>query len=130
MASRFRLGFHVSIAGSIDKAVDLAVAMECNVFQMFTRNPRGWKYAPLDIIEVEEFKRKVKKHGIDSVFVHMPYLPNLASSKEDVYKLSSASLKEEVKRCSILGVPFLVTHLGSHLGSGKTGGFKRIIWSI
>jgi deoxyribonuclease-4 len=130
LVSRLRLGFHVSIAGSIDQAVDVAVAMECNVFQMFTRNPRGWKYIPLDTVEVEKFKRKVENYDIDSVFVHMPYLSNLASSKEEVYKLSSASLKEEVNRCSILGVPFLVTHLGSHLGSGKTGGFKRITDSI
>ena len=125
-----RLGFHVSIAGSIDQAVDVAIVMGCNVFQMFTRNPRGWKYAALSTVEVEEFKSKTLKQGIDPVFVHMPYLPNLASPKEEVYKLSVASLREEVKRCSILGVPFLVTHLGSHLGLGKTQGFKRITSAI
>ncbi|HKU32253.1 MAG TPA: endonuclease, partial [Candidatus Nitrosotalea sp.] len=36
-----QVGMHVSISGSIDRAVDNAVAMGCTAFQIFTRNPRG-----------------------------------------------------------------------------------------
>jgi len=60
----------------------------------------------------------------------MPYLPNLASTREKVYALSVASLMAELKRCETLGIPFLVTHLGSHLGMGKALGAKRIIEAI
>jgi deoxyribonuclease IV len=130
LADVLRMGFHVSIAGSIDQAVDVAAAMGCNVFQIFTRNPRGWGYTALRDPEVEEFKRKVRLYGVGSVVVHMPYLPNLASPRDDVYRLSVASITEEVKRCSILGVPFLVTHLGSNLGLGKANGLKRITAAI
>ena len=37
-----QIGCHVSISGSIDKAVDNAVERKCSAFQIFTRNPRGW----------------------------------------------------------------------------------------
>jgi deoxyribonuclease-4 len=79
---------------------------------------------------VAAFRSKVKDYGFDSIFVHMPYLSNLGSSRENVYTLSIASLVAELKRCSELGIPFLVTHLGSHLGAGKASGFKRIINAI
>ena len=42
-----RVGVHVSIAGSLDLAVDRAKETGCDVFQMFSRNPRGWGYKPL-----------------------------------------------------------------------------------
>ncbi len=125
-----RVGFHVSILGSIDEAVDRAVEMGINTFQIFTRNPRGWQFTSLDHEEIEAFKEKLARVDIAPVFVHMPYLPNLASSKSQVYNLSVRSLITELKRCDELSIPFLVTHLGSHLGSGKVAGLKRITEAI
>lgn len=42
-----KVGFHVSIAGTLDEAVDRAVEIGCNTFQMFTRTPRAWAAAYL-----------------------------------------------------------------------------------
>ncbi len=64
------------------------------------------------------------------VFAHMPYLPNLASPKDDVYKKSVKTLSSELKRCEQLQIPYLVTHLGSHLGKGKETGFEHLIEGI
>ena len=33
---------------------------------------------------------------------------------------------KEVERCDRLGIPYLVTHLGSHKGSGEENGIKRL----
>jgi len=125
-----KIGFHVSIAGSIDVSVDKAVASDYDTFQIFTRNPRVWRVTSLNPWEVERFREKIKRHKIHPVFGHMPYLPNLASSRANVYKLSRESLTIELKRCVKLGIPYLVTHLGSHLGLGKAFGRKRIIDAI
>ena len=125
-----RIGFHISIAGSLDLAVDRAVEMGINTFQIFTRNPRGWHPKPLDPDVINLFKEKLGKVNIEPIFAHMPYLPNLASPKRAVYTYSVNALSTELKRCHQLGIPFLVTHLGSHLGSGKTGGFRRIVEAI
>lgn len=126
----FRVGVHVSIAGSIDLAVDRALNLGCTSFQIFTRNPRGWRYSPLPGDEVQRFREKLSRVDIKPVVAHMPYLPNLASPKGEVYAKSVESLKTELARCAMLDIPFLVTHLGSHLGSGKEKGFKRVIAAI
>ena len=125
-----KLGLHVSISGTIDKSVDRAVERGCNTFQIFTRNPRGWHSKDLSPVETEAFIEKVNQCKIKPVFGHMPYLPNLASPKEDIYEKSVESLTSELNRCERLRIPYLVTHLGSHLGTGKQEGFKRIVAAI
>ncbi|KYH42614.1 MAG: putative endonuclease IV [Candidatus Bathyarchaeota archaeon B26-1] len=125
-----KLGLHVSISGSIDRAVDRAVEKGCNTFQIFTRNPRGWRSRDLTREEVEAFIEKVEKFKIEPVFGHMPYLPNLASPKDETYRRSVESLITELRRCVELKIPYLVTHLGSHLGAGMEIGFERIIKAV
>jgi len=124
-----QLGVHVSIAGSIDKAVDNALELNCTAFQIFTRNPRGWAARSLVKEEVENFKAKLASSKIDrnAVCAHMPYLPNLSSSNKDLYKKSLDTFVNEVKRCNVLGIPQLVIHLGSHLGAGPEIGMKNLV---
>ncbi|UCD46098.1 MAG: deoxyribonuclease IV [Candidatus Bathyarchaeota archaeon] len=123
-----KLGYHVSIQGGVDKAVDRAVELGCDTFQIFTRNPRSWKTRDLDDAEVEAFRRKRRDARLDPVFDHMPYILNLASPEEGVYRRSVESLAEGVRRCSVLGIPMLVTHIGSHLGAG--GGVPRVVAAL
>lgn len=125
-----RVGVHVSISGSVDKAVDRAVELDCNTFQMFTRNPRQWKPVRLTSKVAEAFSEKVKRYDISPVFAHMPYLPNLASPKDIIYEKSVNALITELERCRKLEIPYLVTHLGSHVGAGKQTGFTRLINAI
>ena len=123
-----RLGCHVSISGGVDKAVDNAVERECTAFQIFTRSPQMWNAKELDGAKVEAYRSKLAGSGIDTsaTCAHMPYLPNLSSNNEATYKRSVDTLVDEVKRCGSLGVPYLVTHLGSHLGAGEESGIKRL----
>ncbi len=125
-----KLGCHVSIAGSVDKAVDKAQELGCNTFQVFTRSPRMWRHREFRQEEIEAFKRKRRDAGIDPVFSHMPYLPNLSSSNPEPYRKSVDSLRLELSRCNLLDIPFLVTHLGSHLGKGLNIGIKQIVKAI
>jgi deoxyribonuclease-4 len=125
-----RLGLHLSIGGSVDRAIDRAVERGCDTLQIFSSNPRRWRSRELVSEEVENFKKKRKDGGIWPVFIHTPYLLNLASPKEDVYAKSVRALREELCRADNLGVQYVVTHLGSHLGQGKRGGFRRIVCAV
>lgn len=127
-----QIGCHVSISGSIDKAIDNAVERECSAFQIFTRNPRGWHAKELSEDDIKNFKEKLKASKIDkfATCAHMPYLPNLSSPKKDGFEKSVKSLVEEVERCGKLGIPYLVTHLGSHLGTGEEEGIKRLVKAL
>jgi deoxyribonuclease-4 len=126
-----RVGLHVSISGGIDRAVDNALLLECNAFQIFTRNPRGWSAKPLSDEEVKRFKDKLSANSnridVNAVYAHMPYLPNLASPKQEVYSKSLSVLIDEVKRCSILGIRMLVIHLGSYMNTSPSDGMKNIV---
>jgi deoxyribonuclease-4 len=125
-----KLGFHVSISGSIDLAVDQAVELRCDTFQIFTRNPRSWASRPFRDGEVEAFREKRIRAGIEPVYGHMPYILNLASPDDGIYSRSIDSLSMELGRCAALGVPMLVTHLGSHMGSGLGRGVSRVVGAL
>ena len=127
-----QIGAHVSISGSLDLAVDNAVERECNAFQIFTRNPRSWFAKDLDPVQVKKFKEKLQKSRIDrmATCAHMPYLPNLSSPDEDGYQKSIKSMTQEIERCHELGIPYLVTHLGSHKGSGEENGIRRLVAAL
>ena len=61
---------------------------------------------------------------------HMPYLPNLASPKVEIWDKSVQTLQAELDRCARLGISYLVTHLGHHLGDGIAGGRARVIKAV
>ncbi len=124
--SDLKIGFHVSIAGSIDKAVDRAVKLSCTTFQVFTRSPRSWRFKELNPEACQAFITKRQAAKLQPVFAHMPYLPNLSSSDEDIYRKSVNTLTEELKRCSCLNIPYLITHCGSHKGKGADVGREQI----
>jgi len=127
---QIRCGVHVSIAGEIGQAIDRAVEKGCDTFQIFTRNPRSWKFKKLDLEETIRFKNKLNSSRITPVVAHMPYLANLACPREVVYRKSVKALIEELNRCDMLGIPYIVTHLGSHLGKGRQTGLERLVNAI
>ena len=125
-----KLGLHVSISGTIDSAPDNARKLGCDTFQMFTRNPRGWKFSRLVDEEVQGFRKKTSEYDLSPIVTHMPYLPNLSSPKKAIYNKSVKSLTSELERCRILGIPYVVTHLGSHLGKGADIGLGNLVSAI
>jgi deoxyribonuclease IV len=124
-----RIGFHVSISGGISNSVDNALKIGCDAFQIFSRNPRGWAAKPLLDDDVENFKQKVKDSKIDrdSIFVHMPYLPNLSSSDRKLHKKSTDTLMEEIRRCNALGIHYVILHLGKYGSKGKEHGINQLV---
>lgn len=124
-----KIGAHMPITGGLYMSAERAKELGFSVFQIFTRNPRGWKYPALRPEEVKAFKGSVDR-AFYSVNSHMPYLPNLASPKDETYRLSVDSLKEELRRADALGLNYVVVHVGSHLGAGIEEGKKRVAAAV
>lgn len=120
-----KLGVHVSIAGHIYEAADRAAQLGCNTFQIFSRNPRGWETTELDPEDAEEFKRRCRDNRISPVVVHIPYLINLCSPEDGLWKKSLGAYIEDIKRADMLGADYFVTHLGSPKGNGVEYGIAR-----
>ncbi len=135
MLSRFsgvQIGAHVSISGSIANAITNASERECSAFQVFTSNPRGWHAKDLTDDDITNYKNNLSQSNIDrfATVAHMPYLPNLSSPEISVYEKSIHTMIREVERCDKLGIPYLVTHLGSHKGTGEDKGIQRLVGAL
>jgi len=135
MLSRFsgvQIGAHVSISGSIANAITNASERECSAFQVFTSNPRGWHAKDLTDDGTTNYKNNLSQSNIDrfATVAHMPYLPNLSSPEISVYEKAIHTMIREVERCDKLGIPYLVTHLGSHKGTGEDKGIQRLVGAL
>lgn len=120
-----RIGVHVSIAGHIYESLVRAHGLGCDTMQIFSRNPRGWHLSALRGSDVAEFRRLKQKYDIDPVVVHIPYIINLATPDDSLYRRSIDAYIEDLKRSDMLGAEYFVTHLGSHVGSGEDNGIAR-----
>jgi deoxyribonuclease IV len=125
-----RIGFHVSAAGGVSNAFSNAQEIGCTAMQIFLSSPRSWEIVPIGKEETKRFIEKENSSGITPVVVHMPYLPNLASPKADIYKKSVGTLKEIAKSCSTLEIDYVVMHMGSHMGEGREKGMANIVAAV
>ncbi len=124
------LGVHVSIADKIYNSIDRAKGLGCNTMQIFSRSPREFRNIPLKVEDIEEFRLRRKKTDIKPIFVHMPYLVNLASPDDKLYKTSIKLYIDSIKDADALGAEYIVTHMGSHKASGEEKGLKRLYDAI
>jgi deoxyribonuclease-4 len=121
-----RLGVHVSIAGDISYAIDRALALGCNSFQIFARNPCQFRKKNLDQKTISNFRNKRKAANIDTVAVHAPYTLNLGSQKDYLRSSSIKEFIEDIKEADALGADCIVLHSGSFRGE-KEQGLMRIV---
>jgi deoxyribonuclease IV len=121
-----RLGAHMSISGGVDKAFDRGQQVGCDAMQIFTKNSNQWHAAPLTDEAVERYYQRQAETGITPVVAHSSYLLNLATPDDALWQKSIDSLVLELQRCEVLGIPYLVIHPGSHMGSGEATGVQRI----
>ena len=121
-----RLGAHMSIAGGVENAVLRGQSVGCEAIAMFTKNNNQWKAKALTKEDADKFNAALIETGIRPVVAHTSYLINLASPDAALWKKSIASMEDELERCELLGIPYLVLHPGSHMGKGVDWGVKRV----
>ncbi|OLS22469.1 MAG: Endonuclease 4, partial [Candidatus Heimdallarchaeota archaeon LC_2] len=125
-----KIGFHLSIKGGIENVPVKANKLGYTTFQFFTRSSRSWNYKLIEKIQIKNFKKNCNIFNFDTKVIHLPYLPNFATSDTIIRNKSIASLVEEVSRADLLDVNFLVIHIGSHKGEGLTSGIKNVIDAV
>ena len=120
------LGAHESIAGGVEKSLERGQEVGCDTVQIFVKSPNRWVSKPLADENVDAFKEAVRDTGIWPVFAHALYLINLATPDDALWQKSLDALTDDLERCELLGLPGLVIHPGSHMGSGEETGIARI----
>ncbi|MFH1456746.1 MAG: deoxyribonuclease IV [Patescibacteria group bacterium] len=124
------IGTHISVAGGVDNAPLNAHNIGCEVFQFFSRSPRGGKAPKLTDEVIKNFRNNLKKYNQQECYIHAPYYINLASNKKNIYQGSIFVLKEELERGSKLGVKYLMTHLGSAKDLGDKKAIQQVTAGI
>lgn len=123
-------GAHMSIAGGYDRALIAAADHRCETVQLFTKSPSQWAAKPISDLEALTFRRLCRKLGLRSPVGHDSYLINLASPDEALYRRSVDAFVDEVLRAEQLGLRYLVTHPGAHMGSGEAEGLQRVATAL
>lgn len=111
-----KVGAHVSTAGGLHKAFERARAIGADCIQIFGSTPRSFAVKLPSQAEAELFKKTRKEAGIGPVYLHAPYLINLATPDKTLLKRSTALLTAHLKIADIIGAEGLIFHIGSTLG--------------
>ena len=107
------LGAHVSIAGGLKNVCAHAKNTGSNAVQIFTKNQLQWSAKELDSNEISSFKKCVISQNL-TVAVHLSYLVNPGSTDKTIKAKTTSGIMDEIKRCSLLGIKYLVFHPGSN----------------
>jgi deoxyribonuclease-4 len=118
-------GAHFSIAGGLYKAAETARELGCGTVQLFTRNASRWAAKPLAADEITAFRTAVRTAGLQFPTAHDSYLINLAAPGDELWHRSIAAFVDELERAEALGLSYLVTHPGAHVGCGEEAGLAR-----
>lgn len=125
------LGAHISGAGKIYQALDIAHDLKCDTMQIFSRSPQSWRNgAQISPEDIKEFIARRKKYKINPVFIHISYLINLASPDARLYHGSIQAYIEDIQEADKLGADYIVTHMGSHKETSEDAGIKRLIEAL
>ncbi len=125
------LGAHMPVKrGDPATALEAGLAIGCEVVQLFVKSPMQWEAPPLTDAVIGTFAMARHASQLALLAAHAAYLINLASPRPDVLLQSRKALLEEMHRCHLLGIPYLVVHTGSHLGFGERRGLQRLRESL
>lgn len=128
--ARDLLGAHMPTAGGLHNALLQGRRIGCSVVQLFTGNPRQWEPAPLSEAQIAAFTEARAQTGIGLVVAHDSYLINLAAPDPSILARSRAAFRAELERAESLGIAWLVTHMGAHLGTGEDEGLGVLAHSV
>lgn len=103
-----------------------AESIGANVFQFFTRNPRGGASKPIDPVDVAEFLAYADKVGIGPILAHAPYTLNAAGAEQRVRDFAEMTMKDDLKRLEYTPGALYNFHPGSHVQQGAEKGIELI----
>ena len=121
-----KIGCHLSSSGGYLAMAQTAVSIGANVFQFFTRNPRGGAAKPVDRNDVAAFRDYAAAHGIGPILAHAPYTLNAAGAEARVRDFAERVMADDLRRLELTPGALYNFHPGSHVGQGVERGVELI----
>ena len=121
-----KIGCHLSSSGGYLAMGQTAVSIGANVFQFFTRNPRGGAAKPIDKADVRAFCAYAEENGIGPILAHAPYTLNAAAAEPRVRAFAEEVFADDLRRLAFTPGALYNFHPGSHVGQGAEKGIALI----
>lgn len=115
------LGAHVSVQGGMATAPGRGTAIGATAIQVFTKTPNQWREPVCGDDVADAFRRELARSGLTRIVAHDSYLINLASPDRTLRARSEASFRAELERCTLLGIPSVVSHPGNFIDDRASG---------
>ena len=121
-----KIGCHLSSSGGYLAMAQTAVSIGANVFQFFTRNPRGGAAKPIDRADVAAFNAYAGENGIGPILAHAPYTLNAAAAEPRIREFAESVFIDDMRRLEFTPGALYNFHPGSHVGQGAEKGVELI----
>jgi deoxyribonuclease-4 len=115
------LGAHVSVQGGVHTGPRRGTAIGATAIQVFTKTPNQWREPEVATETADAFRRECERTGITTIVSHDSYLINLATPDPALASRSADSFTAELRRCTALGIPYLVSHPGNFMDEREAG---------
>ncbi|HVM25122.1 MAG TPA: deoxyribonuclease IV, partial [Candidatus Limnocylindrales bacterium] len=125
-----RVGMHLGVARGLMGAARRSRQIGARALQIFSDNPTAWRRRPEPPPDAEAFIAYAARERIETISIHASYLVNLAGSAEPFASQSREGLIVEMQRAPAYGATLVNRHIGSHRGSGRETGMRRIVESV
>lgn len=126
----FYIGCHLSVAGGFAAMGRDALKVGANVFQYFTRNPRGGKAKDIDPADVEEYLGLAKQNGFGKILAHASYTINPCSADKRTRDFAHEMMADDMLRMEVVPGSLYNFHPGSHVGQGVDAGIELIVATL
>ena len=112
----FKIGCHLSASKGFMSMARNALDIHANVFQFFTRNPRGGAAKAIDENDVAEFLDFTREHGITDFLAHAPYTLNACAAEPRIRTFALETMADDLRRMEYVPGNMYTFHPGSHVG--------------
>ena len=123
------VGAHVSARGGLVLSLSRARRRGADALQTFSSNPRGWALPAGDPHEDGAGREALAERGFP-LFLHVPYLVNLASPDPVTLSRSVASTAFALERGARLGAAGVVVHAGHAVGAPRAEALDRAVRAL
>ncbi len=121
-----KIGCHLSASKGFAAMARDAANIGANVFQFFTRNPRGGSAKDIDEKDIDLFHDLAKENGILNILAHAPYTLNACAADERVLTFARETMADDLRRMEYVPGNYYNFHPGSHVKQGTEVGITKI----
>ena len=123
----FYIGCHLSAADGFEAMGKAALSIKANVFQFFTRNPRGGSAKAIKQADVDAFLKLAAENTFGKILAHAPYTLNGCSADASIRKFARDTMADDLQRMEYVPGNMYNFHPGSHVQQGVDVGIDFIV---